>query len=219
VLAIDIVDAIYFIATATTILCPCRPIMLKIAITLCYCLSIINIMIISSKHNTSSKSSKQLLQLLRLLSLLLPTSTGDVANNWFKSVTICEVNQKCECSHCFALNKDVHFVVGDIKIFDGTPPNGTDDGNHRNHALVQSMDAPGTLYLDNRLCTYITIPNEAKLTSRKVMSQDFDLIFSPEMIDEIRENKEGLPLTIQVTSVHILKPEQACLYCISFGNT
>jgi hypothetical protein len=99
------------------------------------------------------------------LRLLLPPETateetgpqkGDLASRWFRSVVLCEVNEKNTNSHLrddkatkCRLDQDVEFRIGGV--------NAT--------ASVQAITAGGALYLGKKVCIHLAIPSEARITT------------------------------------------------------
>lgn len=132
------------------------------------------------------------------LSLLLPydatdvnraPSVGDLAKDWFKSVVICEVNEKRGVSACNM--KDVYHTVGGV-----------------NATNVSVMDAAGALYLGKKLCTHILVPDAAVLTSRVEIGQD--PMRAPKIHDVEHGRQVGLLVTVTIHNNHINRREEAC---------
>ena len=98
------------------------------------------------------KSSGRLTMLLPYIPKIpsAPTpSEGDLAGNWFKSLVICEVNEKRDSGACNS-ETDVGYIVGGVNVTNST-----------------MMTAAGTLFLGKKLCMNIEIPATSKLTTRK----------------------------------------------------
>jgi hypothetical protein len=121
---------------------------------------------------------------------------GDLAKDWFKSVVWCEVNEKREASACNT-EKDVDFVVGGVNITD--------------HPI---MDAAGTLFMGKKLCTYLRVPDEARLVDRKTMLQastDSEVqhfLFPKDPKND--DNLVGLSVDATVMNQHIINREESC---------
>ena len=119
---------------------------------------------------------------------------GDKATDWFKSIVVCEVNEKRDAGAC-QTDKDVTFTVGGANV---------------TNAMI--MDAAGTLYLGKKLCLYISVPADATLTSRKVLSKQktAQLVLPPDQVDQARDAAVGLVLDVSIVNRHIVQRDQAC---------
>lgn len=121
-------------------------------------------------------------------------AAGDKAVDWFKSVVVCEVNEKRDSGACQS-QQDVAFVVGGSNVTDAT-----------------TIDAAGTLYLGKTLCLYIRVPEQATLTSRNELKKNETtlLVLPPDQRNEMRDAVVGLTVDASVTNRHILQRDQAC---------
>jgi hypothetical protein len=119
---------------------------------------------------------------------------GDKATDWFKSIVVCEVNEKRDAGAC-ETEKDLSLIVGGANV---------------TNAVM--MDAPGTLYLGKKLCLYIPVPNDAILTSRNELKKNetTKLKLPPDQIHAKRDEKVGLALELSINNRHILLRDQAC---------
>lgn len=116
---------------------------------------------------------------------------GDAAKDWFHKVVVCQVNEKRDAGSCNSA-LDIGYRLG------GIDTNGT------------LMTDVGTLYLGKKLCTVLSVPDGAKLTSRREMkkingAQDYDLSKQASEQDQV-----GLPVDIFVTNRRIVHVNQAC---------
>jgi len=119
---------------------------------------------------------------------------GNKASDWYKSVVVCEVNEKREAGAC-STEKDIHYKLGGANV-----------------TGVFMMDAAGTLYLGKKLCNYITVPENARLTTRALLKQNETQPLLMPPVEEIEKHKNdvGLAVEISVNNFHIVKREQAC---------
>lgn len=119
---------------------------------------------------------------------------GDKATEWFKSIVVCEVNEKRDAGAC-QTEKDLSLIVGGANVTDAV-----------------MMDAPGTLYLGKKLCLYVPVPNDAILTSRNELKKNetTKLLLPPDQIDVARDEEVGLALELFINNRHILLRDQAC---------
>jgi hypothetical protein len=121
-------------------------------------------------------------------------SVGDRATDWFKSIVVCEVNEKRDAGAC-KTEKDVSLIVGGANVTDAV-----------------MMDAPGTLYLGKKLCLYVPVPTDAVLTSRNELKKNetTKLLLPPDQMDAARDEAVGLALELSISNRHILLRDQAC---------
>jgi hypothetical protein len=119
---------------------------------------------------------------------------GDVATEWFKSVVWCEVNEKRGPGACNA-ETDVEYRIGGVNVTESA-----------------MMDAAGALYLGKKLCTYLKVPNGARLTNRKtlMLNESSLLLFPPDMVDDAKEEMVGLVVEATVVNQHIINRDDAC---------
>ena len=122
---------------------------------------------------------------------------GDAARNWFQTVVVCEVNERREPSAC-QTGSDITFKTGGIKATE-----------------VILLDAPGTLYLGKKICSYINIPEEARITSREAMMLEDPTLPGGDRLEattSTQENKvsPGLSLELTVHNHHIVARDDAC---------
>jgi hypothetical protein len=161
------------------------------------------------------------------LRLLLPPETstgetepqkGDLASHSFRSVVLCEVNEKNTNSHLrddkatkCRLDQDVEYRIGGV--------NAT--------ASVQVISAGGALYLGKKVCVHLTIPSEARITTSTDLllkaanesaaaaanSHKHHHLQQPPQIRLPERNVQpvvGLAVEAWVRNPHILQIEQAC---------
>jgi len=134
-------------------------------------------------------------------------AVGDKATEWFKSVVICEVNEKRSVASACQMERDVLFTVGRV--------------NATKYATL--LDAPGTVYLGKKLCMHLVVPEDARLTSRRdivVESKDAGgggttshVRHPPPKLrgdDEEEQSVVGLVLTATIHNQHIVRREEAC---------
>ena len=124
-------------------------------------------------------------------------AVGDVARNWFQTVVVCEINERRDPSAC-QTGSDITFKTGGI-----------------NATEIILLDAPGTLYLGKKICTYINIPEEARITSREAMMLEDPTLPGGERskaTNAIQQNKAspGLSLELTVHNHHIVARDDAC---------
>jgi hypothetical protein len=125
---------------------------------------------------------------------------GDVATDWFVSVVVCQVNEKRDAGSCNSAT-DMGYRVGGF--------------NATNATLMRDT---GTLFLGKKLCTHMSIPRKAKLTSRleiflneqKKKVDDEGSIFLPEEDSIVAKNEVGLLVEVFVTNHHMVHVQQAC---------
>jgi hypothetical protein len=110
---------------------------------------------------------------------------GDAAVDWFRSIVVCEVNEKRDYGSCNA-EKHVSYTIGGV--------NATD---------AKMISSPGTLYFGKRLCLYAKVPNGAKLTSSNVPK-------GTAVIRNATETVVGLSVDITIKDMHIMKKNLAC---------
>lgn len=138
--------------------------------------------------STSTSTSSQASTVTRMPAL------GDKATDWFKSIVVCEVNEKRDAGAC-QTEKDVSLIVGGANVTDAV-----------------MMDAAGTLYLGKKLCLYVPVPSDAILTSRIELKKNetIKLLLPLEKFDEARDAEVGLALELSINNRHILNRDQAC---------
>jgi len=71
---------------------------------------------------------------------------GDAASRWFKSLTICEVNEKRKGNPC-KIDRDISFDVGGARV-----------------SKIDVLSFTGVKYLGQEICFSIDIPPDAKVT-------------------------------------------------------
>jgi hypothetical protein len=127
------------------------------------------------------------------LRMLLPHDTakaGDDARKWFKSVVVCQVNEKREAGACDA-ETDAHFFIDRVNVTD---------------AVV--ISAAGTIFMGKKLCIFLPVPPTATLTTREKMKKDED---KPILVGgEEQEDQVGLMVEVEVHNKKIMKAYQAC---------
>jgi hypothetical protein len=127
----------------------------------------------------------------------LRPNVGDVARDWYQSIVVCEVNERREPSACDSGN-DITFATGAV-----------------NATKVTKLNTPGTLYLGTKICTYIDIPSDAKISSREAMLLEEPLLPLEEKAAakkaiESGEALIGLPLDLTVHNHLIIALRDAC---------
>lgn len=147
---------------------------------------------------------------------------SDLANQWFRSVVICEVNDKTTTSRAndqgprCRFDQDVEFLIGGI--------NAT--------ASVKPVTAGGSLYLGKTVCYHLSVPTGARLvtasdlfekaakdTRARIVEQNKNHIESRQQaLDPMVRlpNRDGtyptlgLPVEVKVRNPHIFHVERAC---------
>jgi hypothetical protein len=127
----------------------------------------------------------------------LRPNVGDAARDWYQSIIVCEVNERREPSACDS-GKDITFATGAV-----------------NATKVTKLNTPGTLYLGTKICTYIDIPTDAKISSREAMLLEDPLLPLEEKAAakktiESGEALIGLPLDLTVHNHLIIALRDAC---------
>ena len=127
----------------------------------------------------------------------LRPKVGDLARDWYQSIVVCEVNERRQSSACDA-GKDITFAVGAV-----------------NATKVTKLNTPGTLYLGTKICTFIDIPEDAKISSREAMLLEDPLLPLNERkaATKALESGEaliGLPLSLTVHNHLIVAISDAC---------
>jgi hypothetical protein len=127
----------------------------------------------------------------------LRPNVGDAASEWYQSIVVCEVNERREPSAC-DIGKDVTFATGAA-----------------NATKVTQLNTPGTLYLGTKICTYIGIPTDAKISSREAMLLEDPLLPLEEKAAaakavESGEALMGLSLDLTVHNHLIIALRDAC---------
>jgi hypothetical protein len=125
---------------------------------------------------------------------------GDVATDWFESVVVCQVNEKRDAGSCNSAT-DMGYRVGGFNVTNPT-----------------LMRDTGTLFLGKKLCTHMSVPKDAKLTSRLELflrehekkGDDEGSIFLPEEDSIVAKNEVGLLVEVFVTNHHMVHVKQAC---------
>jgi hypothetical protein len=119
---------------------------------------------------------------------------GDKALDWIKSITVCEVNAKKFGGSSCDIARDVHFTVGGV-----------------NATLESTIDANGAMYLGKKLCTYVSVPEKALLTSRaEIIQKDSKRIVASHPIGHPEDDLVGLEVTITIHNHHIVKRDDSC---------
>ena len=135
------------------------------------------------------------------LKLLLPyegsksLKVGEMANQYFQSVVVCEVNEKRDYGECNT-SKDVSYTIGGVA-----------------NATATVIDK--TTFMGKNVCVYIPVPETAQLASRASIKQQYAQpsgLLPPEESDEerLRDSIVGLEVQIRVTNQHIMSVEKAC---------
>ena len=151
----------------------------------------------SSSHNNNNSENEN------------APAVGDKATDWFKSVVICEVNEKRSVASACQTERDVQFTVGGV--------NAT-----KKYATL--LDAPGTVYLGKKLCTHLVVPEDARLTSRREIVVESEEAGGgggttshvrrppPKLRVDGEEERSvvGLLLTATIHNQHIVRREEAC---------
>ena len=90
---------------------------------------------------------------------------GDLARDWFKSVVICEVNEKRD--NACVTERDVTFRMDGINVTTTSTSSRTNTSPAAAAAAAaQPIAAAGTLFLGKKICMYLPIPEAARLTTR-----------------------------------------------------
>ena len=146
----------------------------------------------------------------------------DPASKWFRSVVICEVNDKTTTGHASdkgprcKFDEDVDFFIGGI--------NAT--------VAIKPITAGGSLYLGKKVCYHFSVPDGARLTTAgelfekaaketraMIVSQNNNHIESrqQELDPMVRlPNRDGryptlgLSVEVRIRNPHIFHVEQAC---------
>jgi len=143
---------------------------------------------------------------------------GDRASDWFKSVVVCEANEK--------RTDNLVVVVGSSPCNPETDVSYGIDGTNVT-ANATMIDAMGALYLGRKLCTYLPVPSSAKLTTRRMLEkeeaerlrrQQHLLVMTDGNEGENGRGRQsnndpdrvGVTVEIRVRNRHVMKPEQAC---------
>ena len=146
----------------------------------------------------------------------------DTANKWFRSVVLCEVNDKTTNGHkkdqgprC-KFDEDVDFVIGGI--------NAT--------ASIKPITAGGSLYLGKKVCYYFPVPDDAQLITASELFEKAANETRAMIVAENSKNIEscqqaldpvvrlpnrdgvyptlGISVEVRVRNPHIFHVEQAC---------
>lgn len=112
---------------------------------------------------------------------------GDPAVDWFRSIVVCEVNEKRVYGSCNA-EKHMSFIIGGA-----------------NATFARMIDSAGTLYYGKKLCLYLRVPPAAKLTSSEYLKGQ-----NITGRNTSTGGVVGLSVDIQVKDMHIMKKELAC---------
>lgn len=124
---------------------------------------------------------------------------GDMARNWFQNVIVCEVNERREPSAC-QIGKDITFKVGGI-----------------NATKITMSDMPGTLFLGKKICAFVHVPEDAKLTIRETMLLDNTELPNGDLKKKQAQRSLdagnitiGLSLELSINNHRIIARERAC---------
>uniref|UniRef100_A0A7S2YPV3 Uncharacterized protein n=1 Tax=Entomoneis paludosa TaxID=265537 RepID=A0A7S2YPV3_9STRA len=122
---------------------------------------------------------------------------GDAAAIWYRSVVVCEVNEKLDVDSC-DMGRDLGFEIGGV--------------NATESATV--INAAGTLYLGRKLCVHIPVPVDSVLTTPALIKERSNATLSKTVVfpnkDEEWENQIGLQVGIRVRNPKIVQRTQAC---------
>ena len=146
-----------------------------------------------------------------LSSSLLPRA-GDIAEDWYESIVLCQVNNKNTFDSAFAdpnscsFGNDVGIKIGGVNV----PQNTT-----------KMLTTIGSVYLGKPICKHVVIPPRAQLTSHNTLLQEGDGGDRPSTgvmagdgnpkdsrlldVDQI-----GLLVEVFVSNPHIVHINQAC---------
>eukprot|EP00521_Asterionellopsis_glacialis_P012300 CAMPEP_0195309100 /NCGR_PEP_ID=MMETSP0707-20130614/38568_1 /TAXON_ID=33640 /ORGANISM="Asterionellopsis glacialis, Strain CCMP134" /LENGTH=709 /DNA_ID=CAMNT_0040373397 /DNA_START=106 /DNA_END=2232 /DNA_ORIENTATION=- len=121
---------------------------------------------------------------------------GDDARLWFSSIVVCEVNEERGNGECQA-ESDMSYKVSGV-----------------NATKATIMDAGGTLYLGKKLCMYIEIPDEARITSRSdvLKQKEVEYASTSKNKTKMEENDDaiGISFEVQVVNKHVYDKKNAC---------
>jgi hypothetical protein len=115
---------------------------------------------------------------------------GESANDWFRHVVVCQVNEKREVGSC-NMEKDLSFRVGGV--------NGTD---------ARLIDSAGVLYLGQKICVHVSVPAGAMLTTRAALMPPTRT--KSQQHDHESDVAVGLSVEILVRNHHIMDRDAAC---------
>ncbi|CAB9507013.1 expressed unknown protein [Seminavis robusta] len=124
-------------------------------------------------------------------------NVGDSARDWYQTIVLCEVNEKRGSGAC-DVAKDITFKTGGI-----------------NATKVAKLNTPGTLYLGKKICTYIDVPEDAKISSREAMLLEDPLLPDDRKLELTEAVKSGLvevglSLELHVHNHFLVARETAC---------
>jgi hypothetical protein len=121
---------------------------------------------------------------------------GDIANRWFKSIVICEVNERRRSTACNAVF-DMHFVVGGV-----------------NASQISSIDNTATTYFGKKLCTHMSVPDTSTITSISELKVSGKFLSNKQSkvhrSATISDNQVGLLLTVSVHNHRINRRDESC---------
>jgi hypothetical protein len=133
---------------------------------------------------------------------------GDPARRWYRSVVLCQVNEKQDDPDACDMGRDVAVTVGGV-VADAT-----------------IIDASAALYLGKKLCLYVPVPPAANLTSRKRLLHEAMTAAQKQQQQNLRNHvlvpsdKQqgkvepstvvGLAVGVTVNNRHIMKASSAC---------
>jgi hypothetical protein len=90
---------------------------------------------------------------------------GALATEWFKSVVLCEVNEKREVSNEKMETSEICNLETDVLVTFGVD---NENGTATLEGSASMLDTPGTLFLGRKICLYIAVPTGAVLNSRPI---------------------------------------------------
>jgi hypothetical protein len=142
---------------------------------------------------------------------LLPRA-GDIAEDWYDSIVLCQVNNKNTFDSAFAdpnscsFGNDVGIKIGGVSV----PQNTT-----------KMLTTIGSVYLGKPICKHVAIPPRARLTSHNTLLQEGDGGDRPStgvMAGDgnpkdsrlLDTDQIGLLVEVFVSNPHIVRINQAC---------
>lgn len=122
---------------------------------------------------------------------VMEAQNGDVAQDWFRHIVICQVNEKRDVGSC-NIEKDLFLRVGGVNVTD-----------------ARLIDSAGVLYLGQKICVHVKVPVDAKLTTKAGLQPPSRKKHSKN--EESSSNHQvGLGVEIAVSNHHIMSRDFAC---------
>ncbi|GKZ00042.1 hypothetical protein MPSEU_000957600 [Mayamaea pseudoterrestris] len=119
---------------------------------------------------------------------------GDLASSFFRSIVVCEVNEKRDYGAC-DLSQDVLFMIGGV------------------NATSTIIDK--TVFMGKKICVHLNVPDAAVFSTRALIKEQYalpsGLLPPPETEkDRVRDAKIGLEVQIRVINQRIMSLDKAC---------